>query len=144
MLKDIGKSTFAPYSRPEARTGILKIDMECEYHTRLDCWFSAECIFIFRSAADGIWLKLLHKGSEDEKTSGFWRLVVLSEDEYDLQLTPVHRIVVGLSSVPLQSQLESDASAINDPDWQGRTPLMWAAIRDDCTKVQFYYLKVLM
>jgi ankyrin repeat protein len=136
MLKDIGKLTLSPYSLREARTGILKTEMGCKYHTRLNCWFSTEFIFMARSAADGIWLKLLHKGNEDEKTSGFWKLVVLSEDEYDLELAPIHRIVVGLSGVSLQSQLESDASGINDPDWQGRTPLMWAAIRDDCANVQ--------
>lgn len=50
---------------------------------------------------------------------------------YDLCLNPLHRIITGLSSADLEMQLELNPSAIDEGDWIGTTPLMWAAMRDD-------------
>ena len=67
------------------------------------------------------------------------RALVGSDDSYDLHLGPLHRIIVGLSSVDLQMQIELDPSRINDRDLFGMTPLMWAARRDNHT-----YLSILL
>ena len=67
------------------------------------------------------------------------RALVGPEDSYDLQLGPLHRIIVGLSNADFKMQLDLDPSRINDGDWLGLTPLMWSALRDNHT-----YLKILL
>lgn len=56
------------------------------------------------------------------------RQLLGSEDRYDLQLTAIHRIIVGLSCADLQEQLDLDPSLINQGDWIGMSPLMWAGL----------------
>ncbi len=59
------------------------------------------------------------------------------EDVYDsLELTLLHRIVLGLSSADLEIQLGHSAKEINDGDAEGRTPIWWAARRGDLDKVR--------
>jgi ankyrin repeat protein len=61
----------------------------------------------------------------------------LSDESYDLdllqkrQLLPIHRIVLGLSKVSLDAQLEISSLEINTADYYGRRPLSWAAGRGD-------------
>jgi len=60
-----------------------------------------------------------------------------NEDTYDsLEFTPLHRIVLGLSSADLQTQLELSVAEINTPDSGGRTPLMWATRRGDIQSIK--------
>lgn len=59
-----------------------------------------------------------------------------SDAPEDLQLSTLHRIVLKLSSADLETQLELDPSVVNKPDWLGRTPLMWAALRNDLPSVR--------
>jgi ankyrin repeat protein len=55
-----------------------------------------------------------------------------NEDVYDaLELTLLHRIILGLSTADLKTQLELCVSDIDTPDSGGRTPLMWATRRGD-------------
>lgn len=63
------------------------------------------------------------------------RALISSEDSYDLRLGPLHRIIVGLSGVDFQMQMDLEPSRINDCDWMGVTPLMWAAIRSSHTYI---------
>lgn len=60
-----------------------------------------------------------------------------NEDTYDaLEFTPLHRIVLGLSTANLKTQLELSISDINTGDSGGRTPLMWAARRGDIQAIR--------
>jgi hypothetical protein len=135
LLRDIGKSIFASYSQLKAPADIGKTKTGCKHYIGLDSNLLNDIVYV-RSAADGLWLKFLHHDTEHEKTTQFWKLASLYGEDYDLKLSAIHRFVLGLSSVPLEAQLESDASAINNPDWHGRTPLIWAAMRDDCEKLK--------
>ncbi len=57
------------------------------------------------------------------------RALLGSMDSYDLEIGPVHRIILGLSTADLQTQIQLEPSRIEDRDWSGMTPLMWAALR---------------
>jgi ankyrin repeat protein len=59
-----------------------------------------------------------------------------SEDGLDdWQLTPLHKIVVGLTMVDLRALLEASTADINQRDAHGRTPLWWAVNREDVVVV---------
>lgn len=62
--------------------------------------------------------------------------IVGPEESFNLQLGPLHRIVLGLSSADLARQIDMDPVRINDIDWLGRTPLMRAASKGDSASVQ--------
>ncbi|KAH0565748.1 hypothetical protein GP486_000845 [Trichoglossum hirsutum] len=47
------------------------------------------------------------------------------------QYSTIHKIVLGLSKLDLNSQLEDSTFAIDTPDLVGRTPLWWASTRGD-------------
>jgi len=47
------------------------------------------------------------------------------------EFTSVHRIVLGISKLKLDAYLEDDLSEIDKPDSLGKTPLCWAASRQD-------------
>jgi ankyrin repeat protein len=47
------------------------------------------------------------------------------------QYSTIHRIVLGLSKLDLNSQLEDSTSTIDTPDLLGKTPLWWASTRGD-------------
>ena len=49
----------------------------------------------------------------------------------DLQLTGLHRVVLGLTTGDIHNQLVQVPSEINVPDENGRTPLFWACRRGD-------------
>ncbi|MCJ1401216.1 hypothetical protein MMC11_004428 [Xylographa trunciseda] len=48
----------------------------------------------------------------------------------------LHKIVLGLLTKDLETELQGSTSEINVPDSQGRTPLSWAAARGDSRSVQ--------
>ncbi|KAL9041181.1 MAG: hypothetical protein Q9214_004199, partial [Letrouitia sp. 1 TL-2023] len=50
--------------------------------------------------------------------------------------TPLHRIILGLSTTKLTEQLDLDGSYVNVSDSLGRTPLHWAAARGDIEKLK--------
>jgi ankyrin repeat protein len=64
------------------------------------------------------------------------RGLVGSDDSMDFNFGPLHQIVVGFSSADIKKQLELEPARIDEQDWTGRTPLMWAAVRDDPVTVQ--------
>lgn len=64
-----------------------------------------------------------------------FRALVGSDDSKDLQLGPLHRIILGLSSIDFTMQLDLEPSRVNDADWLGVTPLMWAALRNNHTYI---------
>lgn len=58
-------------------------------------------------------------------------LFKLDEVPDDLEFTAVHRIILGMSKLDLQSYLAEHPRDVNHPDLLGRTPLWWAVRRDD-------------
>ena len=52
------------------------------------------------------------------------------------QFTLLHKIVLGLSERNLREELELSTASLNQGDTQQRTPLCWAAIRNDTTAVE--------
>ncbi|KAK2596449.1 hypothetical protein N8I77_013339 [Diaporthe amygdali] len=58
----------------------------------------------------------------------------LDEVPDDLELTTVHRIVLGMTTLDLGEYLSEHPPEVNKPDLLGRTPLWWAVRRDDATK----------
>jgi ankyrin repeat protein len=64
------------------------------------------------------------------------RSLVGPEDSYNLNLNPIHRIILGFSGADVNTQLELEPSKIDERDWMGMSPLMWAALRADHVAVQ--------
>lgn len=64
------------------------------------------------------------------------RSMIGREGFLDLQLGPLHRIVLGLSDANLAHQIEMEPGRIDEVDWSGMTPLMWAAQREDQVSVE--------
>lgn len=58
----------------------------------------------------------------------------LEEIPDDLEFTAVHRIVLGMSKLDLQSYIAEHPQDVNRPDLLGRTPLWWAVRREDVAK----------
>lgn len=58
----------------------------------------------------------------------------LEEVPDDLELTSLHRIVLGISRLDLHSYLQEHPEHVNTADLLGRTPLWWAVRRDDGEK----------
>ncbi|KAJ0109467.1 hypothetical protein J7T55_000392 [Diaporthe amygdali] len=61
-------------------------------------------------------------------------LFTLDEVPDDLELTTVHRIVLGMTTLDLGEYLSEHPPEVNKPDLLGRTPLWWAVRRDDAPK----------
>ncbi|KAG4431012.1 hypothetical protein IFR05_013502 [Cadophora sp. M221] len=78
------------------------------------------------SAVDKVWIKRF-----SNRNAAYNPHVPASEEDYPLQLSPTHKIILGIVEMSLQQQIELDSSHMNSIDWQGRTPLMWAAARAD-------------
>jgi hypothetical protein len=91
-----------------------------------------------RSPSDEAWRRILNNDSSDIYSTRL-RALLGSEDSYDLCLGPLHRIVVGLSCADLQTQIDLEPARIDDRDWLGSTPLIWAAARGNQT-----YLSLLL
>src|ERR1700710_1660099 len=66
-----------------------------------------------------------------EEVGSFQEMFVGMGDHEPMNLSPIHKIVIGISKVPLISQLESSTSLIDAPDLHGFTPLHWATTRSD-------------
>jgi len=60
-----------------------------------------------------------------------------NEDDLEARMFPaLHKIILGLSSINLQQQLELSTSTIDDKDSNGRTALSWSATRGDAEAVK--------
>lgn len=64
------------------------------------------------------------------------RGLVATDYTYDLQLTPLHKIVLGLSSANLDEQINLVPSILDERDWMGMTALMWASNLDKSDHVR--------
>ena len=91
---------------------------------------------IYRNCYDLTWLSILN-GSLDLETRG--QLQTLFPDQgylEELQLTLLHKTVLGLNQLDLASLVSGlPSSAIDDFYSEGKTPLFWAAHRGESTKV---------
>lgn len=66
----------------------------------------------------------------------FAQLFADEETFIDLDMTLLHRIILGLVSTSLEAQLELGIDDINAQDAGGRTPLMWATRRGDLAAIK--------
>lgn len=55
------------------------------------------------------------------------RGLVTTDYTYDLQLTPLHKIILRISSAKLDEQINLAPLILNERDWMGMTALMWAS-----------------
>jgi ankyrin repeat protein len=89
------------------------------------------------SPADVLWPSILTGiGYEDP---ALVQLRGLLERDYDFEnmgFNSLHIIVVQLSKISLAEQLMFDYAAVNKTDTHGRTPLMWAAMRNDLSMIE--------
>lgn len=66
-----------------------------------------------------------------------FKAMFVGMDHHDsLDLSPIHKSVLGVSAVPLECQLELSTALIDAPDLHGFTPLHWAATRGDTEAVK--------
>ncbi|KAH7379029.1 ankyrin repeat-containing domain protein [Cadophora sp. MPI-SDFR-AT-0126] len=84
-----------------------------------------------KSAVDIVWNRRFSNSDAAYNSS-----VPDIDEDYPLQLSPIHKIILGIVELSLQQQLELDSSYLNNVDWLGRTPLMWAAVRADTTNLR--------
>lgn len=83
------------------------------------------------TAAELLWERAFAGRFGDE---GICKLELLLKDsDYfdDRGFTTLHKIVLGLNHKDLKSELETSTAALNIFDSRGRTPLCWAAIRNE-------------
>lgn len=92
---------------------------------------AAPLILPHRSAVDIVWNRRFSNSDPAYNSS-----VPDTDEDYPLQLNPIHKIILGIAKLSLQQQLELDSSYLNNVDWLGRTPLMWAAVRADTTNLR--------
>lgn len=65
-----------------------------------------------------------------------WRCLFDDEEHLESRaFPPLHKVVLGLSSLDLQMQLDLSTACINAKDADGRTALSWAATRGDLKSV---------
>ena len=91
---------------------------------------------VCRPTGDFAWDNILN-GNLDRTTEDAWRL--LFDEQHFLehrQFSPIHKIVLGLVSVDLETHLKLSTSDINSQDSSGRTALSWAASRGDILSMQ--------
>lgn len=85
--------------------------------------------------SDIIWQVILGVGP-----GSFWvtelRGLVATDYTYDLQLTPLHKIILALSSANLDEQINLVPSILDERDWMGMTALMWASNLDKSDHVR--------
>ena len=72
----------------------------------------------------------------DDKMSQISVIFDESDDYESFQLSPLHKSILGISSVALESQLTSNTVYIDSPDSLGRTALSTAAWRGDVSAVR--------
>ena len=69
-------------------------------------------------------------------TINAWRCLFDDEEHLESRaFPPLHKIILGLSSLDLQMQLEFSSTGIDEKDADGRTALSWAATRGDLRSV---------
>ncbi|KAH6652404.1 ankyrin repeat-containing domain protein [Truncatella angustata] len=84
------------------------------------------------SPIDLLWNYLLQndrRGDKSAMQSPFEALLDDGDDLVKRRLTPLHRIIFGLSEIDLDSYLRLTTAEIDVQCSHGRTPLFWAAIR---------------
>jgi ankyrin repeat protein len=86
-------------------------------------------IFLDRSPADNAWVSILFNLSTPFAIHT--RTLLGTDDDYEFQFSPLHQIILGFSSVDAQEQLSLEPARIDEQDWMGMSPLMWAAYRGD-------------
>jgi len=94
------------------------------------------------SPVDLLWNYLLQndrRGNKSAMQSPFETLLDDGDDLVKRRLTPLHRIIFGLSEIDLDSYLQLTTAEIDVQCSHGRTPLFWAAIRHNPD-----YLKTLL
>ena len=65
-----------------------------------------------------------------------WRCLFDDEEHLESRaFPPLHKVVLGLSSLDLQMQLDLSTAGIDEKDADGRTALSWAATRGDLRSV---------
>ena len=73
----------------------------------------------------------------DEWTAMFDTAKFDSSDYLEAQsFPPLHKIILGLSSIDLEAQLQLSTAGIDDQDLDGRTALSWAAGKGDLAAVE--------
>jgi ankyrin repeat protein len=91
------------------------------------------------SALDSAWNAVL-KNEQDEKVEkAFREIFSLNYDcpwIEEQQFQPLHKIVLGFSTIDLSSILQLSTSSIDKTDAKGKTPLAWAATRGDQVLLQ--------
>jgi hypothetical protein len=70
--------------------------------------------------------------------SRFTEIFANEETCDNLDLTSLHRIILGMISVDLATQLELSAAKISTPDAEGKPPLMWAARREILKAYEYF------
>jgi ankyrin repeat protein len=65
-----------------------------------------------------------------------FKVIDVEEFAESQQYTVIHKIVLGLSKLDLESQLQVSTSMIDAPDTRGRTALWWASARGDYSAVK--------
>jgi hypothetical protein len=94
---------------------------------------------ITRSPIDVLWNYLLEDPTTPNHIAfrkAFHAVIDESEDLKKRGFSPLHLIVFGLSKIPLDMALEYDTTNIDAKCSLGRTPLCWAALRQDANPVQ--------
>ncbi len=89
-----------------------------------------------RTAAELLWERSFagHLGPEDTCRMG---IMLKDHDNVETwRFTTIHKIVLGLVYRDLRSELEVSTAYLNAGDSWRRTPLCWAAIRNDLTSVK--------
>jgi ankyrin repeat protein len=61
-----------------------------------------------------------------------WTFLISKLEHFDtMEFSPIHKVILGLSSLDLREVLDISISEINSPDVLGRTPMWWAVLRND-------------
>ena len=89
-------------------------------------------------AGDALWKNAL-SGDYGSDSTSIVKSITKNLDSYYMErrrFTLLHNIVVALSERNLREELELSTAFLNQGDAQQRTPLCWAAIRNDVTAVK--------
>lgn len=91
-----------------------------------------------RTPLDLVWDQILASGDESlalQYRRIFARFLDADENLEHRKFTILHKIIFGLSSIPLTAQLQLSTADINTPCVHGRTPLYWAVRKGDLDAV---------
>ena len=89
-----------------------------------------------RTAVDIYWEKSFAGHHERDGVKDYGMLFEDGGYVQTRQLTTVHKIILGIVCRDLKDELELSTADVNATDGGGRTPLIWATIRDDQSAVR--------